>query len=145
MLLSGPSLAISGVIIWAKFVFYHCLSRNTLKWCFGTFCWIVRVARKSFRGYYLGQVPFLCCNKHGRENNPYLAQIIVPQNGILFALFCTKEGAEIPILAVFFEHQPKFAQSWAPHNNTFLYFKNAGYWTMTSSLQPPTSPTFGVS
>ena len=29
--LCGPSLAIWGVIIWAKFVFQHCLWKDTLK------------------------------------------------------------------------------------------------------------------
>ena len=46
---------------------------------------------QKFQGLLSGPSwPCLCCKKLGPENNPYLAQIITPQNGMSFALFCFK-------------------------------------------------------
>ena len=39
------------------------------------------------KGYYLGQVAHLCCNKLGPDNNLHLAQIITFQHGRFFAFF----------------------------------------------------------
>ena len=44
--------------------------------------------------------PFVCCNKLGPDNNPYLAQIITPQNGIV-CLFRIKNVLKYLILQCF--------------------------------------------
>ena len=68
------------------------------------------VARKHFRRYYLGQVGNLyVATNLAQIITPYLAQIITPQNGILFAFSCFTKCAETPILQCLFEHQPKIA------------------------------------
>ena len=65
--------------------------------------------------------PFLCCNKHGLDNNPYLAQKITLQNGH-FSFFCFWKCAEIPIFIVFFEHHPKFGQKRGKQKDNFSHF-----------------------
>ena len=57
VLLSGPSLAFWGVIIWAKFAFYKTLFvKNTIKiGGSAPFFW-KEIARANLRCYYLGQV-----------------------------------------------------------------------------------------
>ena len=90
------------VIIWAKFGdlkgYYlgQVLLKKTLfakkhykNRGFSTFLSV----HKKFEGLLAGPSwPFLCCNKLGPENNPYLAQIITLQNGHLFAFFFAFEN-----------------------------------------------------
>ena len=58
VLLSGPSLAFWGVIIWAKFVFYKTLfvKKHYKNRGFSTFFFEKKIARANLRCYYLGQV-----------------------------------------------------------------------------------------
>ena len=91
VLLSGPSLAFWGVIIWAKFVFYKTLFvKNTIKiGVSALFFWKKNCARK-FEVLLSGPSwPFLSCSQLGPDNNTYLAQIITPQNAF-FVFFAFK-------------------------------------------------------
>ena len=58
VLLSGPSLAFWGVIIWAKFAFYKTLfvKKHYKNRGFSTFFLKKKIARANLRCYYLGQV-----------------------------------------------------------------------------------------
>ena len=56
-LLSGPSLAISKVIIWAKFAFLKTLfAKNTIKIGVSALFFEKKSVHKNFQSYYLGQV-----------------------------------------------------------------------------------------
>ena len=124
VLLSGPSLAFWGVIIWAKFVFYKTLFvKNTIKIGVSAPFW--KNCARKFEVLLSGPSwPFLSCSQLGPDNNTYLAQIITPQNAffVFFALKC----AEIPIFIVFCEHQPKFGKKGAKKTITFHILQNTG-------------------
>ena len=63
---------------------------------------------------------FLCCNKLGPDNNPYLAQIITLQRGhFFFFLFCA--CAEIPILLCFLNINQTLPRK-GPQNDSFSDF-----------------------
>ena len=99
VLLSGPSLAISEVLTWAK-CFKHCLSKCTISIGVSTPFLNKKVARNKIQGLFSGPIwPFASCNKLGPDHNPYLDQIITPRDGMccLFDLKC----AEIPIIQCF--------------------------------------------
>ena len=85
-LLSGPSL----------FFEKHCLSKSTIKIGYQHILFENKVARKNFKGKYLVQVGHFKSAELRQDNNPYLDQIITPQN-IVFEL-----KAEIPMLTVLF-------------------------------------------
>ena len=71
--------------------------------------------------------PFLCCNKLGPDNNPYLAQIITLQNGHFF-FFCFWKCAEIPIFIVFFWTSTKiWPKKGQKKTITFHILQNTGY------------------
>ena len=93
VLLSGPSLAFWGVIIWAKFVFFtktlfvkkHYKFRG-----FSTF-FLKNNCARQFEVLLSGPSwPFLSCSQLGPDNNTYLAQIITPQNAFCFVFFVLK-------------------------------------------------------
>ena len=107
----------SGIIIWAKLahfrdyylgqVFFETLFVK--KRGFNIFKWVRGFKKnwaQNFPGLFSGpNWPFLNCNKLGPGNNPYLAQVITPQDGV----YVLKQS---PFHSVF-EHQPKFGQKWA--------------------------------
>ena len=91
-----------GVIIWAKFVLLrchylgqvcfftkHCLSIKHYKHRgFSAFFEKQNCARKFEVSLSGPSWPFLSCNQLGPDNDTYLAQIITPQNGFSFSIFC---------------------------------------------------------
>ena len=85
-LLSGPSLAFWGVIIWSKFVFsFNSACQKALyKQGFQHICLKRKIARKQIRGYCLVQVGHFLSPKLGPDNNPYLDQIIKSVENIAF-------------------------------------------------------------
>ena len=140
-LLSGPSLAFSGVIIRSKFAFSKTLSHNTIKQGYSTFLQIKSSAEK-IRGYYLVQVGnFLWKAKLGPDNNPYLDQIRTPQNGLFFAL----KTCWNTYFTVLFEHQLKFVQKLAAKRTiTFHILQNIGYLKHVLLQPPPSWSEIGV-
>ena len=115
VLLSGPSLAFWGVIIWAKFLFFYktLFVKNTIN------------ARK-FEVLLSGPSwPFLSCSQLGPDNNTYLAQIITPQNGF-FQFFVFKMCQNTNFYSVF-EHQPKLDKKGAKKTITFHILQNTGW------------------
>ena len=139
VLLSGPSLAFWGVIIWAKFAFYETLFiKNTIKIGVSALFLKKNCARK-FEVLLSGPSwSFLRCSQLGPDNNTYLAQIITPQNAFLF--FCFYNFAETPIFIVFFEHQPKFGQKRGKKNDNFWQFAKHRFIKEPVVLQPPFWP-----
>ena len=93
VLLSGPSLAFWGVIIWAKFVFYKTLfvKKHYKNRGFSTFFFWKKNCARKFEVLLSGPSwSFLRCSQLGPNNNTYLAQIITPQNAFFFQFFAFK-------------------------------------------------------
>ena len=133
-LLSEPRLASWGVIIWAKFVFTK-MYQNAIKYIY---IYIFRHIKKEVHLQGLVSWPtwsFLCCNKLGPDNNPYLAQIITSHD-----VFLSEDVLKNPSPTVLFEHQNKFARNWAKKTMIFHIFK-ARVINKNVLLQPPISPT----
>ena len=136
VLISGPSLAFWGVIIWAKFAFLQntVCQKNTIKVGVRHLFFENKIARANLRCYYLGPSwPFLSCSQLGPDNNTYLAQTITPQN-----------TTEIPIFIVFFEHQPKLAKEMGKKNDDFSHFAKHRLIKKNGLLQLPFWPKIGV-
>ena len=92
VLLSGPSLAFWGVIIWAKFVFYKTLFvKKHYKIGVSALCFLKKNCARKFEVLLSGPSwSFLRCSQLGPNNNTYLAQIITPQNAFFFQFFAFK-------------------------------------------------------
>ena len=136
MLLSGPSLAFSGVIIWSKFVFSkRLLSKKHYK--IGVSAHFEKVSAQQFQVVLSGPSwPFLRRTKLGPDNNTYLDQMITPQN-VFFIAFCGFGNALKYLFTVFFEHQPKFGQKRAQKTITFIFCKHR---LLKTVLLPPSWP-----
>ena len=78
-LLSGPSLAFSGFIIWSKFVFLNTVCPQHYKnRGFSTF--LNKKLRTNISGVIIwSKLALLKRTQLGPENNPYLDQIMTPQ------------------------------------------------------------------
>ena len=90
VLLSGPSLAFWGVIIWAKFAFLqnHVCQKHYKNRGFSTFFFWKKNCAREFEVLLSGPSwSFLRCSQLGPDNNTYLAQIVTPQNAFFFN-FC---------------------------------------------------------
>ena len=120
-------------IVWAKFghlkgyylgqvCFLHCLHKSTIK--IGVFRpFLTKKCAQKFEGLLSRPSwPFLCCNKLGPDNNPYLAQIITLQNGHFFLFFAFESVLKYLIFIVVFEHQPKFWPKKGQKNDNSSHF-----------------------
>ena len=123
VLLSGPSLAFWGVIIWAKFAFYKTLfDKHTIKigvsapWFF--FFWLKKLRAQIWGVIIWAKLAILSCSQLGPDNNTYLAQIITPQNGI----FAFKNVLKYQVFNFVFEHQPELAKKMGKKNDNFSHF-----------------------
>ena len=86
-LLSGPGLAFWGGIIWSKF-FFALLVKNTIK--IGVSA-LSNSCAQTFEGLSSGPSwHFFTRTQLGPDNNPYLEQIITPQNVFSFFGSCAK-------------------------------------------------------
>ena len=123
VLLSGPSLAFWGVIIWAKFAFYKTLfvKKHYKIGVSALLYWKKKCARK-FEVLLSGPSwPFLSCSQLGPDNNTYLGQIITPQNGFFFKFLLLKMCRNTYFI-VLFEHQPKLGKKRGKKNDNFSHF-----------------------
>ena len=122
VLLSGPSLAFWGVIIWAKFAFYKTLFvKKHYKYTgFSTFC-KTNCARK-FEVLLSGPSwSFLRCSQLGPDNNTYLAQIITPQNAF-FVFLLLKISWNTYFYSVFWTSTKIWQKKGQNKNDNFSHF-----------------------
>ena len=102
VLFFGAKSGHSGVIIWAKFVFKTMFVKNIIQHRgFST---------KTTSGVIIwAKLAILCCKKLGPHDNPYLAQTIAPEHGIVFCFpFFAFEIVLKYLLYIFFWTSTKF-------------------------------------
>ena len=141
VLLSGPSLAFGGVIIWAKFAFYKTLfvNKHYKNGGFSIFFWTKNCARK-FEVLLSGPSwPCLSCSQLGPDNNTYLAQIITPQNAF-FLFFLLLKICWNTYFIVFFEQQLKFGKRRGKKNDNFSHFAKHRFIKSPFCCNPPFWP-----
>ena len=128
VLLSGPSLAFWGVIIWAKFVFLQntVCQKHYKHRGFSTFVFEKNCARK-FEVLLSGPSwSFLRCSQLGPNNNTYLAQIITPQNAFFFNFLLLKICWNTYFYSVFWTSTKNWQKRGKKKTITFHILQNTG-------------------
>ena len=119
-LLSGPSLAFSGVIIWSKFVFLNTVCQKHYKNRGFSTCFEKKSCAQKNSGVIIwSKFAFLKRTQLGPDNNPYLDQIITPQ--MYFFVFCCFKNVLKYLFYSAFENQQILATN-APKNDNFSHF-----------------------
>ena len=128
VLLSGPSLAFWGVIIWAKFVFYKTLfvKKHYTNRGFSTF--FLKKMRAQI--WVWAKLTILSCSELGPDNNTYLAQIIPP-------FWPIKMCCNTYFYRVFWTSIKIWQNICPPKTDNFSHFAKHRFINKTVLLQPP--------